>query len=218
MIPLDDSRPGRVRFEEFGLESVLRSHNPYIKNKNDICVVWLHYVCLRNLLKSHGGEGMITELRTETLPRNLAWNGVIQRYLIKYEYKFATFILGIYIREKEADCSLVTLQKSLRIGIPIDDLVHDDLTVVDSVVDTFTEVVEKNFIQPMISARPVEDPWGDALAQEGPARDNSGGTDQSFDEPSVDDQNKVVDNQLSKVALEFSWPRGAPIEKSVKVG
>ena len=155
--PCDDPRAGRVRYEEFGLESVLRAHNPFIKTKSDVCLMWLHYVCLRNLMKSHGGEGSIIEERTESLPRNLTWNGLIQRYLIKYEFRYATYVLGVYIRKDEADCSLVTLEKSLRIGIPISELVRDDLTMIDSATDNFTEVVEREFIQPMLSTGRIKD-------------------------------------------------------------
>ena len=50
----------RLMDEEFGYESVLRSHNKFIKTRNDIAVVWLHWLLLRNVFKSHGGEGSIT--------------------------------------------------------------------------------------------------------------------------------------------------------------
>ena len=214
----DDPFAGRVRYEEFGLESVLRSHNPYIKTKPDIVLIWLHYICLRNLMKSHGGEGMTTEFRTEHLPRNLAWNGLIQRYLIKYEFQYATYILGIYIRKGEADCSLVTLEKSLRIGIPINDLVRNDLTIVDSVVDTFTDIVERNFIQPMISSsgalgNPLFSPVGtdDVMrnSRNREAQTENLRPDASLDDTGGDDDgNGALDREggLANVGLEYALP------------
>ena len=149
---------GRVRYEEFGLESVLRSHNQFAKTRSDIVVLWLHYVMLRNLFKAHGGEGALTELRTEQLPRNLCWNGIVQRYLIKYESKYIFYGLGVWIRGEELDCSLVSLKKSLRIGIPLEELVRDDLTLRDDVVDTFTDIIERTFVWPMMKDAPVPDP------------------------------------------------------------
>ena len=141
---------GRVRYEEFGLESVLRSHSKFIKNTSDVCVVWLHFVLLRNLFKCHGGEGAITEQRTEHLPRNLGWNGERRLYMLKYEYQYRNFGLGIFIRDDEADASLVTLQRSIRIAIPISELVRQDLTIRDAICDMFTTIIEKNFIFPMM--------------------------------------------------------------------
>lgn len=140
---------GKVRYDEFGLESVLRSHNPFIKNRSDVMVVWMHYCMLRNLYKTYGGEGSVTEEKTEHLPRGLGWNGERNIYLLKYEFKNMSFALGIFIRDNEADCSLVTLSRSLRIGIPVNSLVLPDLTMNDRVCDKFTEVVEVNFIIPM---------------------------------------------------------------------
>ena len=140
---------GRVRYEEFGLETVMRSHNSSIKTRNDVLVIWLHYVLLRNLFKTYGGEGAITNDKTEQLPRNLGWNGERRLYLLKYEFGNRAYALGIFIRKEEADCSLVTLNRSLRIGIPVYELIREDLSMRDAVVDTFTEVIEKNFVWPM---------------------------------------------------------------------
>ena len=144
---------GRVRYEEFGLETVMRSHNTSLKSRSDVIMVWLHYCFLRNLFKTLGGEGAISEHRTEHLPRHLGWNGERKVYVLKYEYDNRIFVLSVYIRDKEADASIVTLEKSLRIAIPVADIVRDDLTMRDDVVDNFTEIIEREFIDPIKSKK-----------------------------------------------------------------
>lgn len=141
---------GKVRLEDFGLESVVRSHAKFVKNMPDVVVVWLHYIMLRNLFKTHGGEGAITEDKTEQLPRNLGWNGERRSYLIKYEYKYVDLALGVYLRDNEADCSLVTLMRSVRFGVPVNVLVRNDLTIRDETCDAFTEMIEEQFLQPIM--------------------------------------------------------------------
>ena len=138
--------------EEFGLESVMKSHNKFVKTRSDIAVVWIHYIFLRNLMKSLGGDNAITEKATEVLPRNLGWNGEKQSYLLKYCLDDRVFALGIWVRGNILDCSFVTLQRSLKIGIPIDAVIRPDLSVYPEVVDKFTDDVEREFVCPLLSS------------------------------------------------------------------
>lgn len=144
------ARRAKILDEDFGLQSVLRSHYPFIKNKADVLVVWLHWMLLRNLFKGHGGEMALTEELTEHLPRSLGWNGEKQTYLLKYEANNRLYSVGVYIRGNNADCCLVTLQRSLKVSIPIDHLIRHDFTMKAETADQFTEDMEKEFIKPMI--------------------------------------------------------------------
>lgn len=114
---------------EFGLESVLLAHSKYIKTKHDIIVCWLNWVLCRNNFKCVGGENSITGILSERLPRNFGWNGDKQSYLLMYERDRKTYGLGIWIRHDIVDIALVTLQKSLKVGIVVSKVVRDDLTI-----------------------------------------------------------------------------------------
>lgn len=144
------ARRAKILDEDFGLQSVLRSHYPFIKNKADVLVVWLHWMLLRNLFKGHGGEMALTEEYTEHLPRSLGWNGEKNTYLLKYEANKRLYSLGIYLRGSVAECSLVTLQRSLKVSIPIDNFIRHDFTMKAETADQFTEDMENEFIKPMI--------------------------------------------------------------------
>lgn len=114
----------RMMDGQFGYESVLRSHNKFIKTRVDVIVVWLHWLLLRNIFKSHGGEGAVTTFLTEHLPRSLGWNGDKKSYLLKYELAMRTYGIGIWVRGEDIDVSFVTLETSTKIGIPIRRLVN----------------------------------------------------------------------------------------------
>ena len=115
-----------------------------------LLVVWLHYILMRNLFKSLGGDNAITDKMTEVLPRNLGWNGEKQAYLLKYTFENKTFAMGIWVRGNVLDCSFVTLQRSLKIGIPLEEIIRFDMTIAPNVVDQFTDSVEREFICPFL--------------------------------------------------------------------
>ena len=141
--------PGIVR-EDFGFQSVQRSHQKYIKNSSDMLMIWLHYVLLRNRFKTMGGDYQSGTDLSEHLPRNLGWNGDKQAYYVKYENNRRVFGFGVYIRNGRADCSMVTLQKSIKIGIPISDVIDEDMQYREEVMDHFTDVLEKEFVCPLL--------------------------------------------------------------------
>lgn len=134
--------------EEFGLESVLRGHRHLVKTKADVCVVWLHYLLIRNLFKTTGGEVVKAEKPTETLPPNLGWSGEKRSYFLRYYKDGCWFSLGACARDQTLECSLVTVARCLKVGIPLNTLVTDDLTVNESVVDEFSKQIEETFVKP----------------------------------------------------------------------
>lgn len=150
----DGGSPGRpdMMNKNFGYESVLRSHFRFLKTKADIVVLWLHWILLRNVFKSHGGEGGLTELLTEHLPRGLGWNGDKKSYLLKYEFDGRFYVLGVWLRQDSAllDVSLVTVERSVKVGIRVAAIVDGSMNLVFSNADPFTRQIEAEFVRPMM--------------------------------------------------------------------
>merc|ERR1719411_293123 len=124
-----------------------------MKTRSDVVIIWMHYVLCRNLMKSLGGEAAVTEKPTEMLPRNLGWNGEKQCYLLKYCLGNRVVALGCWVRGKNLECSLVTLCRSLKIGLPISVLVRNDMSMDGDSVDRFTDDLEQEFVCPFLYAK-----------------------------------------------------------------
>ena len=119
-------RGGRVADLGFGLESVLRAHQKLIRTKSDVVVVWLNWLLLKNgFLCSSSDDATV-----ESLPASIGWDGARKCYLLKYVKDDTSYGLGVWVREGSyCDISLVTMSKSLKIGLDLNDILRDDCSL-----------------------------------------------------------------------------------------
>merc|ERR1712042_304115 len=133
----------------YALELAMNNHAKFIKTKFDVMVVWFHWCLLRNGFYFFGGELTHSDIHSETLPPNLCFNGDRAAYAMKYGKGVMPYIVGIYLKEDRIDISLVSLYRSLRLGLTVDDLVDDCLNLKDDTVQQMTMLADNELIEPM---------------------------------------------------------------------
>ena len=142
----------------YGLELVLLVHSPVIKTRSDVLCVWLHWCFLRNGFQSHGGEFTHVDVSSENLPRNLGWNGDKKAYILKYVVDTQPYAVGIFIKDDDnevVEISVITLHKSMRLGISVSDLVDkDDFQISSTGSDNLAKVIDDELLRPLLPPRP----------------------------------------------------------------